>query len=73
MEVGESVREEEEVVCLGELMKAGEVEGVYGEVVFVGVEDGVCEGESLLKAALGEEKFGFREEEIWIGSKVVVG
>lgn len=51
--------EEEEGVCLGEFVQAGEVEGVDGEVVFVVVEDGGCEGESLSETALGEEEFCF--------------
>lgn len=39
VEVCETVGEEEEGVGFGEFVEAGEVEGVDGEVVFVGVED----------------------------------
>ena len=59
VEVGEPVGEEEKRVCLVELVQAGEVKGVDGEVVFIGVEDGGSDGEGLFKPALGEEEFGF--------------
>ena len=39
MNVGEAVGEEEENVCLVELVQAGEVERVDGKVVLVGVEN----------------------------------
>ena len=54
VEVGEAVGEEEEDVGLGELVEAGEVEGVDGEIVFVAFEDGGGERERLLETALGE-------------------
>jgi len=73
VEVCEAVGEEEEGVCFGEFVEAGEVQRVDGEVVFVGVEDGGGDGEGLLEAALGEEEFGFGEEEIGVRGEVVVG
>lgn len=72
MIVCEAVGEEEEDVCLGEFVQAGEVEGVDGKVVFVRFEDGRGEGEGFLEAALGEEEIGFCEEEVRVLGKVVV-
>ena len=71
--VGEAVREEEEGVGLGQLVQAGKVERVDAEVVLVGVEDGGGNGEGFLEAALREEEVGFREEEVGILRKAVMG
>lgn len=60
--VREAVGEQEEGVCLGEFVQTGEVEGVDGEVVFVGFEDGGGEVEGFLEAALSEEQVGFCKE-----------
>ena len=59
VEVGEAVGEEEEGICLVELVQASEVEGVDGEIIFVGVKDGGGDGEGLFEAALSEEEFRF--------------
>lgn len=46
---------------------------VYAEIVFVFLENGIGDCQCIFESALGEEKVGFREEEIWIRGKVVVG
>lgn len=63
---------EEESVRLGKLVEAGEVERVDREIVFIGIEDGGCQGQRLLETTLCEEEFRFREEKIGIGGEIVM-
>ena len=34
------------------------MQGVYGEIIFVGIKDGGCDCEGFFEATLGEEEFG---------------